>query len=99
MPFLAVQLVADPKVPVDTTVGVRTDRTRTQSPPLPVLPVPHQPLGDHLAGGPLGGETLEPGQSHPGPAALHRVAVTPSTCLVNCKTFLQNIIRRKEIGM
>ena len=96
MSFLAVVLMADPKVPVDAAGGVGTDWSRTQPPSLPVLslrvlPVPAQPLGDHLAGGPLGGETLEPGQSHPGPAALHRVAVTPATRLVNCKTFFYNI--------
>ena len=68
MSFLAVVLVADPKVPVDAAGGVGTDWSRTQPPSLPVLslrvlPVPPQPLGDHLAGGPFGGETLEPGQS------------------------------------
>ena len=86
MSFLAVDVVTTlgPKVPAETTDGVVPYRRGAQSPSLPVLPLPLQPLGDHLAGGPLGCQALEPGQRHPGSTALHRVAVTVATGLVHC---------------
>ena len=85
MSFLAVDLVTAlaSKVPVETTDGVVPSRRGAQSSSLPVLSLPLQPLGDHLAGGPLGCQTLEPGQRHPGSTALHPVAVTPPAGLVN----------------
>ena len=94
MPFLAVRVETDPKVPAGTTGGVLAQWSgSSQPPPLSVLsrlvlPVPVQSLGDHLAGRPPRGQTLKPRQRHPGPAALHTVAVTSAASLVHCNTFL-----------
>ena len=84
MSFLAVELVANPIVPVQTTGRVGAGGSWGESPSFLVLSLPLQPLCDHLAGGPLPSQALEPGQRHPGSAALHSVAVTPATGLMHC---------------
>ena len=94
MPFLAVRVETDPKVPAGTTGRVLAQWSWSSQPPsLPVLPllilpVPVKPLSNHLAGWPPRGQTLKPRQRHPGPAALHPVAVTSAANRVNCNTFL-----------
>ena len=86
MSLLAVCLVADTEVPVQTTAGVVTSIgwSWSQSPPLPVLSLELQPLGYHLAGGPAGSQTLEPGETRvlhcTGPGLLRGVTTPAVLC-------------------
>ena len=77
---LARDFITSSKVPIQTAVVLWV------SPPLPLFSL-HvllgHPLCDLLAGRPAGGETLELGDRHPDPRAVHTEAVTFAAKLVS----------------